>query len=336
VLGNLRSVSLPDGTGIDYLVDARHRRIGRKVDGTLERGWLWASQLAPAAELDGAGQVVGRYVHATRVNVPDLVLRDGTTYRILSDPLGSPRLAVDATTGAVVQRMDYDEWGVVLLDTNPGWQPFGFAGGLYDTDTGLVRFGWRDYDPIAGRWTSKDPILFQGRSGNLFEYVESNPTNASDPNGLVVGGLFCKAFRRALGKTEQEAAIAGMVGDGLIGTANELARDTTLDARGDLPVAVDFALDVDQGLGGYGLVRLGVEVGRQVVVGGAIVSAETGLAVGAAFAGGYLLGRAADRAYRHLGGPPLGDVLFDWILDPLPDEPAFPTWTDPGCSGDGC
>ncbi|HSM50385.1 MAG TPA: RHS repeat domain-containing protein, partial [Thermoanaerobaculia bacterium] len=121
VLGNLRSVSLPDGTAIEYLVDARHRRIGRKVDGTLERGWLWASQLAPAAELDAAGQVTSRYVHATRVNAPDLILRDGATYRLLTDPLGSPRLAVDTTTGAVVQRMDYDEWGGVQLDTNPGW-----------------------------------------------------------------------------------------------------------------------------------------------------------------------------------------------------------------------
>jgi hypothetical protein len=35
----------------------------------------------------------------------------------------------------------------VTADTNPGFQPFGFAGGLYDQDTKLVRFGARDYDP---------------------------------------------------------------------------------------------------------------------------------------------------------------------------------------------
>jgi len=40
--------------------------------------------------------------------------------------------------------MDYDEFGNVLLDTNPGFQPFGFAGGLSDQRTGLVRFGARD------------------------------------------------------------------------------------------------------------------------------------------------------------------------------------------------
>ena len=33
---------------------------------------------------------------------------------------------------AVVQRVDYDEFGRVTSDTNPAFQPFGFAGGLYD------------------------------------------------------------------------------------------------------------------------------------------------------------------------------------------------------------
>jgi hypothetical protein len=37
---------------------------------------------------------------------------------------------VNAADGTVVQRMDYDEFGVVTLDTNPGFQPFGFAGGF--------------------------------------------------------------------------------------------------------------------------------------------------------------------------------------------------------------
>ncbi len=58
----------------------------------------------------------------------------------MSDHLGSVRLVVDATTGAIAQRMDYDEFGNVTQDTSPGFQPFGFAGGLYDADAGLVRF----------------------------------------------------------------------------------------------------------------------------------------------------------------------------------------------------
>jgi uncharacterized protein RhaS with RHS repeats len=64
------------------------------------------------------------------------MMKGGSTYRILADSLGSPRLVIDASTGAIARRMDYDEFGTVVLDTNPGFQPFGFAGGLYDRDTG--------------------------------------------------------------------------------------------------------------------------------------------------------------------------------------------------------
>jgi RHS repeat-associated protein len=83
-----------------------------------------------------------------------------------------------------VSSIDYDSFGRVLTDTNPGFQPFGFAGGLYDADTGLVRFGARDYDAYTGRWTAKDPILFGGGLANLHSYVGSDPINRIDPTGL--------------------------------------------------------------------------------------------------------------------------------------------------------
>jgi RHS repeat-associated protein len=119
------------------------------------------------------------------VNVPEYLLRDGQTYRLIKDHLGSVRLVVNAATGEVAQRLDHGPWGEVLLDTNPGFQPFGFAGGLHDPDTGLTRFGARDYDPETGRWTAKDPIGFDSSSLNLAEYSGSDPINFSDPSGLV-------------------------------------------------------------------------------------------------------------------------------------------------------
>jgi RHS repeat-associated protein len=112
------------------------------------------------------------------------MIKGGTTYRIISDHLGSVHLVVNAATGAIAQQMNYDEFGRVIQDTNPGFQPFGFAGGIYDSATRLVRFGARDYDAGAGRWTTKDPIGFEGGSTNLYEYVYSDPINWSDPAGL--------------------------------------------------------------------------------------------------------------------------------------------------------
>ncbi len=183
-LGNLMAVTLPSGTPITYLVDGRNRRIGKRVNGTLVQGFLYEDSLRPAAELDGSGNVVSRFVYASRSNVPDYVIKGGSTYRIVADQLGSPRLVVDVATGAIAQRMDYDEFGVVLTDTNPSFQPFGFAGGLYDHDTGLVRFGTRDYDPTVGRWTAKDLIRFAGGDTNLYGYTLNDPVNHLDQNGL--------------------------------------------------------------------------------------------------------------------------------------------------------
>jgi len=80
--------------------------------------------------------------------------------------------------------MDYDAFGNVLVDTNPGFQPFGYAGGIYDADAKLVRFGARDYDAETGRWTAKDPIGFLAGSMNLFEYVGGNPISFVDPPGF--------------------------------------------------------------------------------------------------------------------------------------------------------
>jgi len=183
-LGNLVIVLLPDGTRIDYVIDGQNRRVGKKMNGVLQMGWLWHSQLAPVGELNGSGALVSRFVYATHINVPDYMVKDGQTYRMVLDHLGSVRLVVNVADGTVAQRLDYDEFGRVTLNTNPGFQPFGYAGGLSDDQTALVRFGRRDYDPTSGRWTTKDPILFGGGEENLYVYVGNDPLTWSDPAGL--------------------------------------------------------------------------------------------------------------------------------------------------------
>ncbi len=184
VFGNLLSVNLPGGTLIEYVYDGQNRRIGKKVSGTLERAWLYKDGFNPVAELDGSGNLVSRFVYGNRNNIPAYLIKNGTTYRIISDDLGSPRLVIDKDTGTIAQEMHYDEWGNVLTDTNPEFQPFGYAGGLYDPDTNLVQFGFRDYDPEVGRFTNKDPIRFAGQDTNLYGYVLNDPINFTDQLGL--------------------------------------------------------------------------------------------------------------------------------------------------------
>jgi RHS repeat-associated protein len=185
VFGNLTSVTLPSGTQIEYVFDGQNRRIGRRVNGTLVQGFLYGSQLRPVAELDGAGNIVARFVYGTKINVPEYMVKGGVTYRLVTDHLGSVRLVIDTATGTIAQRLDYDEFGQITQDTNPGFQLFGFAGGLYDPDTKLTRFGLRDYDAFMGRWTTKHPIRFLAGDSNLYGYLGSSPINSTDPLGLI-------------------------------------------------------------------------------------------------------------------------------------------------------
>jgi len=84
----------------------------------------------------------------------------------------------------MVKEVTYDTFGNILVDSDPVFKvPFGFAGGLYDPDTGLTRFGYRDYDAYTGKWTAKDPIGFDGGDTNLYGYVLGDPVNFVDPNG---------------------------------------------------------------------------------------------------------------------------------------------------------
>ncbi|PAT31425.1 hypothetical protein CLI92_11615 [Vandammella animalimorsus] len=181
--GNLRQVLLPGGQRIDYDIDPLNRRIGKRKNGQVQYRLLFLDKLHPLAEFDQQGNIRSLFVYADRSNAPTLMLRGGKTWRLIADHLGSIRLVIDAETGQIGQRIDYDAWGRVTHDSQPGFQPFGFAGGLYDPDTGLTRFGARDYDAETGRWTAKDPILFNGGDSNLYGYVLQDPVNGLDPMG---------------------------------------------------------------------------------------------------------------------------------------------------------
>lgn len=183
-LGNLTKVILPNATVIDYEIDGLNRRVGKKVNGVLQRRYFYMDQYRIAAEINPDGTILRRYVYASQSNIPDYYIEGGNNYKIFADHLGSFRMSVRESTGATICKQDNDEFGRVILSTVPGCVVFGFAGGLYDSDTGLVRFGARDYDPETGRWASKDPILFRGGQTNLYGYVMNDPINWIDPLGL--------------------------------------------------------------------------------------------------------------------------------------------------------
>ncbi len=187
-LGGLVEAEVITGLGTDtytYLNDALGRRIERKKNGTLEKRYLYDDANRLIAELDSSGDLISHFVYATRSHSPDYMIKGTDKFMFVRDQLGSVVQVVNVSTGVVASSMTYDEFGVLTGSTVPEFQPFGFAGGLYDAPTGLIRFGARDYDPVTARWTAKDPILFNGGDTNLYGYVINDPVNFIDPTGLV-------------------------------------------------------------------------------------------------------------------------------------------------------
>jgi len=189
--GNLVTVQLPNGDRIDYIIDGQNRRIGKKLNGQIVKRWIYSGQLSPVAELDSAGNIIARFAGG-------YMMKGGNTYYLITDHLGSVRMVVDVINGTVMQKLEYDEYGNILSDSNPDFQPFIYAGGLYETQTKLIRFGARDYDASSGRWICKDPILFEGGLSNLFEYCINDPINGVDPNGMQILKETGKAIRNVV------------------------------------------------------------------------------------------------------------------------------------------
>jgi RHS repeat-associated protein len=78
----------------------------------------------------------------------------------------------------------YDPYGVPLQATAP-LTDFVYGGMFYNADSGLYLTLYRAYDPVAGRWLSRDPIGEPSDPlANLYAYVRGNPISTTDVSGL--------------------------------------------------------------------------------------------------------------------------------------------------------
>ena len=104
------------------------------------------------------------------------------TYYYGIDQIGSVRRVFASTTSAPTY--GYDPYGVPLQTSVP-LTDFTFARMFHNGDSGLDLTLFRAYDPVAGRWLSRDPIgETAGVAVNLYTYVTGNPLSLVDVLGL--------------------------------------------------------------------------------------------------------------------------------------------------------
>jgi RHS repeat-associated protein len=132
--------------------------------------------------------------------------------------LGSPLLVVNVADDTdVLLEAEYSAFGErTVLGGEATALSLGFAGGEHDSDSGLTRFGARDYDPSIGRWVSKDPALFSGGSASFYPYAGGDPVNVTDSNGreFSAAGAACTVVCASV-----SSRVVGALGVGAAGLA---------------------------------------------------------------------------------------------------------------------
>jgi RHS repeat-associated protein len=180
-------------SAVEYSYDVLGRRTSRAEGTSVEQYVYDGNQVV--ADLDESGTILRSYTWGPGIDnllaVTTYSATGTNTYYALKDNLNTVHALIDAS-GQIVERYEYDAWGRVLgvydasgaeLAQSAIGNRYLWQGREYDFTTGLYYFRARWYDPVAGRWLSKDPI---GISGGLNQYVfcGNNPVNYRDPFGL--------------------------------------------------------------------------------------------------------------------------------------------------------
>ena len=110
---------------------------------------------------------------------------EGTNRRYLhADPHGSV-IAWSDNSGALGQAYAYGPYGEPQSWSTSGSR-FAYTGQIALPEAKLYYYKARIYDPMAGRFLQNDPVGYDGGM-NMYEYVDGDPVNGSDPSGLAGG-----------------------------------------------------------------------------------------------------------------------------------------------------
>ena len=159
---------------------------------TLVRSYAWGLDLS--GSLQGAGGVGGLLWANTPTH----------TFAASADGNGNIVPWVNTANLAFAGRADYGAFGESAMQTGVAKKlPFGFSSKYTDTETGLVYYGYRVYQPSSGQWLSRDPIEEKG-GVNLHGMVNNDTVNMVDALGLYSWDDNCSLSQENRAKVDLE------------------------------------------------------------------------------------------------------------------------------------
>lgn len=200
----LRQVTLPNGNTVSYKYDALGRRIQRSPSAGVATSFVYDGQDV-IRDLNSDGSNVD-YLNGLGIDnklrlTDSRLIANGPLY-FTQDHLGSTT-ALTNSLGNVVSQVSYDGFG---NSAGNSFTRYDYTGRERDSDTGLLYYRARWYDPKVGRFISEDPIGFKGGDVNVYGYVGSNPVNLNDPTGQwstdAHNEILDQAFRQCLTGTQ--------------------------------------------------------------------------------------------------------------------------------------
>ncbi len=177
-----------------YEYDVLGRRTARIVEGAETRYFYLDGHVIE--ERDGVGTTVATYAYGDRLDDIVAMWRNSETYGYITDDLGNVHGLVNSLGFLVAGEVyDYDDYGELLDGVTYAPRPQGsgvgnpyfFSSRRLDTESELYYFRARYFDPIAGRFTTRDPLgawVDADNLGNAYSYVGNNPWSFTDPTGL--------------------------------------------------------------------------------------------------------------------------------------------------------
>jgi len=294
--------TLDSGT-VEYISDGYGRRVARTApDGTTTE-YLYGDPNTPTQVTAVRESGEWTHYHYDTSGLLYAFERGGSWYYVATDQVGTPRVVVDSS-GTVVKEIDRDAYGAVRSDSDPDFTlHVGFAGGIPDPETGLVRFGMRDYDPETGRWLARDPMLLVSGQFNFYSYIENDPVNAVDPTGLS-WECFIEKMLENFDQTKEFADPIGKI-------LNELGVDTGTDLSTKEIFKEGLKNYLKQRAKGKAKKAAAKAAGKQV-----LKSVSRGGYYNLALYGGMIVGSGIHAGIDQYFGQGPGEALFEMIHGP--------------------